>query len=114
MFRSWKILCETFGIKRLNSSEIFKKNINLSNQRKKNDKQVLVTVGSSNFEKLIQFVLTKEFRNLLIANGYKKLNIQIGNYKLNQKNYNEDSKLEIEILLFYLLLSSIILYKILI
>ena len=100
MFGSWKILCETFGIKRLNSSEIFKKNINLSNQRKKNDKVVLVSVGSSNFEKLIELVLTKEFRNLLIANGYKKLNIQIGNYKLNQKNYNENSNLEIEIFTF--------------
>ena len=99
MFGCWKQLCNTFGIKTLSSSEIFKKNINLSNQGKKNDKQVLVTVGSTGFEKLIEFVLTKEFQNLLITNGYNKLNIQIGNYKLNQF-YNNDSKLKIEIFTF--------------
>ena len=64
MFGCWNQLCYTFGIKPLSSSEIFKKNINFSNQGKKNDKQVLVTVGSTGFEKLIEFVLTKEFQNL--------------------------------------------------
>lgn len=100
MFGCWKELCYTFGITSLNSSEIFKQNINLSNQGKKNDKEVLVTVGSTGFEKLIELVLTKDFQNLLINNGYNKLNIQIGNYKLNQKYFNEVSKLKIKIFTF--------------
>ena len=47
-------------------------------QKKPEEKSVLVTVGSTQFEDLIEAVDTVEFGELLVEKGYTKLLIQFG------------------------------------
>ena len=103
MFGFWKPLCDSFHLKPLNSSEYFKYiNINNNNDIKKlninesNNKSILVTVGTTHFEKLMKFVFDENFHKKLLINGFSKLFIQIGNYQL-EKNNTFKTELKIEI-----------------
>ena len=96
MFGYWNKLCDSFGIMPINTSEIFKKNIQHSNKEKKNNKTVFITVGSTKFEKLIEMALKEEFQSLLVDNGYNKMILQIGNYEIKERHkINSNLKLEI-------------------
>ena len=101
IFGFWTKLSDSLGLKPLNSSEYFiydkqKKNLN---KNKKNDKSVLITVGTTQFKELINLSLTSEFQSELLKKGFSKLTIQIGNYKLNKEVYNHPN-LKIEIISF--------------
>jgi len=99
MFGFWINLCKTFKLQQLISEHFLSNNIKKSTPNLTKDKSILVTVGTTQFEELIKLSLKEEFQNELLKNGYSKLFIQIGNYKLNE-NYKFNSKLKIEIINF--------------
>ena len=104
MFGFWKPLCDSFHLKQLNSTEYFTYN-NINNNdnnikelkiNEKNNKSILVTVGTTQFEKLMKLVVDEDFHKALLNIGFNKLFIQIGNYQF-EKNYKFKSDLKIEI-----------------
>jgi hypothetical protein len=99
MFGFWNQLCKTFKLQQLISGNFLSNNIKKSTLNETKDKSILVTVGTTQFEELIKLALKTEFQNELLKNGYSKLFIQIGNYKLNE-NYKSNSNLKIEIINF--------------
>lgn len=102
MFGFWKPLCDSFHLKQINSSEYFTYNIINNNDIKKlninekNNKSILVTVGTTLFEKLMELIFDENFHKALLNNGFNKLFIQIGNFQL-EKKYKFKSALKIEI-----------------
>ena len=98
IFGFWEQLCHSYNIKFLFGEENVHekkeiKKLDINNEKKKN---ILITVGTTHLEKLINFALKDEFHDLLIKNGFNKLFIQIGNYKL-EKKIETKKNLDIEI-----------------
>ena len=50
----------------------------------KNNKSILVTVGTTQFEKLMKLVVDEDFHKALLNIGFNKLFIQIGNYQFER------------------------------
>ena len=101
IFGFWKSLCDTYHLKQLYSSEYFSYNINNDNYKEKSNiintnKSMLITVGTTKFEKLTDLSFDENFHKKLLENGFNKLIIQIGNYRINnQNNFQTDLKIEI-------------------
>ena len=99
IFGFWKHLCDHYNIQPLFDKEYFHEKNTLKkfdiNNNKKN-KNALITVGTTCLEQLINFALNEEFHDFLIKNGFNKLFIQIGNYKL-EENIESKKNFDIEI-----------------
>ena len=102
IFGFWDDLCYKYKLLKLFSKEsdlnkMNKENKLINNNEIKKDKNVLVTVGTTNFKELIEIALSESFQKTIINQGYRKLIIQIGNLKIdnNKEDLNKELKIEI-------------------